>query len=385
MVSKNIKSICKYLIKYQYGYKKPELFINLTYKCPLRCKFCYVDYNKSEDFSLDDLEYLFEHGILQSHFIKLVTFFGGEPLLKFEYIKHLLEKYYDDCCKKNIHLAVITSMAVYSTEILSLQKKYPYFEIIISYDKFSENRVNANGKVYNIFETLKPEMFLENKRNICFHTVIDNYKSLLDLQDLQNNFKKYGLLYSWCWNKTPKYDFDMDLYYNCLKFIIEENNYYPKQFVKEVMNYLYLNNNGCGIGSELFISSNGIVTPCSISHYNDDFILLKNCKDMEKLEKIQYFEDNIFNNKYCLNCNIKGFCNGGCLIDRIKNFSFEKPNYNLCNIMKKVFEIYKKIDEEYDLKKISYVIDNQKLGNIDYCYNTHINIDMYDYFNIKEM
>ena len=40
MINDKVKSICRYLKRAKYGYRKPELFINLTYSCPLRCKYC---------------------------------------------------------------------------------------------------------------------------------------------------------------------------------------------------------------------------------------------------------------------------------------------------------------------------------------------------------
>ena len=93
MISDKIKSICRYLRRSQYGYRKPELFINLTYSCPLRCKYCYVNYDRNRDFDLENLCYLFEEGILKTSYIKAITFFGGEPLLKIDLIEEVMKKY----------------------------------------------------------------------------------------------------------------------------------------------------------------------------------------------------------------------------------------------------------------------------------------------------
>ena len=385
MISDNVKKICRLLRKSPYGYKKPELFINLTYKCPLRCKFCYVDYKRNDDFTLEDLEYIFENVILGSGYIKLVTFFGGEPLIKYDYIEHLLKKYYKQCCEENIHLAVITSMSINAEKMFNLHKDYPMFEIVVSFDNFTKERIYANGEHFKVLDHIKQYNLEEHKHNLCFHIVIDDEKSFEDLKLAQQLFKDKGLLYSWCWNKTPNKIFDISSYYKCLEHIIKEDKYYPKQFFKEVDNYLNRNNLGCGIGSELFLSSNGDISPCSISHYNNQFLLLNNGKlDEDIPEIIQKYENNIFNNEYCSVCELKGFCNGGCIIDRLNKNNFNKPNSFLCQQMKQIYEVYDELNKQYNLKDLQIKMNEEYIGNLDYCYNTGINIDMYEYFNLKD-
>ena len=385
MISENVKKICRLLRKTPYGYKKPELFINLTYKCPLRCKFCYVDYNRTDDFTLEELEYIFENVILGSEYIKLVTFFGGEPLIKYDYIEQLLNKYYDKCCEENIHLAVITSMAINCDKMLKLHKKYPMFEIVVSFDNYAGERVYANGKHFKVLENIEKYDLENHKHNMCFHIVIDDEKSFQDLKLAQKIFKERGIIYSWCWNKTPNKVFNIEPYYDCLEHIIKEDNYYPKQFFKEIDNFYNKNNLGCGIGSELFLSSNGDVSPCSISHYNNQFLILNKGKvDEEIPEIIQHYEETIFNNEKCCNCELRGFCNGGCIINRLNNGNFNEPNPYLCEQMKQIYQVYKKLESHYNLKDLQVKMNEEYIGNLDYCYNTGINIDMYSYFNLKD-
>ena len=122
MISDKVKSICRYLRRAKYGYRKPELFINLTYSCPLRCKYCYVNYDRNRDFDLENLCYLFEEGILKTSYIKLVTFFGGEPLIKIDLIEEVMKRYYEELSQKNIHIAVITSMSINTEKHIEMIK-----------------------------------------------------------------------------------------------------------------------------------------------------------------------------------------------------------------------------------------------------------------------
>ena len=390
MISDNVKKICRFLKKSQYGYKKPEIFINLTYNCPLRCKFCYVNYQRNRDFDLDNLIYLFEDGILQTNYIKLVTFFGGEPLLKIDLIEQILEKFYDRLVEKGIHIAVITSMSVNVDRQIELIKKYPLYETVISFDNFSEQRVLVNQKPFKVLENIDLKLLQNYRKNICFHTVLSTEKSLDDLIMLQKLFTDYGFVYSWCWDKTPSQTFEFkEKYKTVIQRILEENKYYPSMFMKELSHYFNKDNLGCGIGSELFISIDGDISPCSISHHNNEFLLMKNGIIQDDVpENIQIVEMNVFNNNKCINCNLKGFCNGGCLFERKKNRKdYNNVNTVLCEIMGVLYQVYDEMFGQMNTEEIEQFylkIRDNYIGNINYCYNTHINIDMYEYFGLGE-
>lgn len=389
MISDKVKSICRYLRRAKYGYRKPELFINLTYSCPLRCKYCYVNYDRNRDFDLENLCYLFEEGILKTSYIKLVTFFGGEPLIKIDLIEEVMKRYYEELSQKNIHIAVITSMSINTEKHIEMIKKYPLYETVISFDNFSKERVYANQKPFKVLEHIDLNELKKYNHNICFHCVIDSEKSLDDLIMLQEIFEKYGLIYSWCWNKTPTKIFEFKEKYKQVIENILKSEYKPLQFTRELGAYLSKDSIGCGIGSEMFLSIDGDISPCSISHHNNEFLLMKGGIVQEEVpEKIQKLEQNNFNNDSCRDCRLKGFCNGGCLFERKKNRgSYDSVNPILCEIMKNLYEVYDEIfgglsEEEKD--KLQECIFNNEAGIIDYCFNTRINIDMYKTFNLGE-
>lgn len=390
MISQGLKNVCKYLRRSMYGYRKPEIFINLTYSCPLRCKFCYVNYSRNRDFDEESISYLFEECILKLPFIKLVTFFGGEPLLKLDLIQMVVEKYYDQLVKQGIHVAVITSMSVNVDKYMNLIKKYPLFETVISFDNYSEQRVYANSKPFKVLEHIDMNVVKELRRNMCFHTVIDSPESLDDIMLLQSLYKEYGVIYSWCWNKTPTKVFEFkEKYKEVVKNILKEDSYYPKVFLQELSAYYHKDSVGCGVGSEFFLSADGDLSPCSISHHNNEFLLVKQgiVKD-DVPELIENLEKNVFNNDSCKDCNLKGFCNGGCLFERKKNRNdYRSVNPVQCALMKSLYETYDELVKDNILiinDKLENIMMNEFMGNVDYCYNNKVNIDMYDYFEIGE-
>lgn len=390
MVSDKIKRVVKWLKRQQNNYKKPDLFINLTYQCPMRCKFCYVNYTRDKDFTQEDLDYLFEEGILNTNNVKLVSFFGGEPLVRIDLLEHIVEKFYTKLSLKGIHMGVITSMSVNTERYIKLIKKYPLLESVMSFDNNVEARILANGKPFKILEHLDLEDLRECNQNICFHTVIDSDKSIDDILLCQKIFKEYGFIYSWCWNKTPNHIFDFkEKYKKIIQNIIDDDNYYPRALTDDFYHYYNRDNIGCGLGAEIYISSNGDISPCSISHHINEFMIMKEgIINDDVYESLEDIEKNILNNDDCKKCIAKGFCNGGCRVERKR----ERNNYNSvnpswCYLQKQLLETYDEWFEsanKYEIEKVKKCIYNTHMATLGYCFDTSINLDMHQAFNIKE-
>ena len=70
-------------------------FLNLTQKCNLKCKYCFVTQQPKEmDYkTAKDAVDFYAKNALDNLDIPDITFFGGEPLLKFEYIIKPLVEY----------------------------------------------------------------------------------------------------------------------------------------------------------------------------------------------------------------------------------------------------------------------------------------------------
>lgn len=114
-----------------------EIYLMLTEACPNRCEYCYIkgrDNPKSMTF--EQIE-----EIIRVENPTRIIFFGGEPLLKIDLIEQVLEKYYG-----KIKFQVVTSTVVNFKEFIELDKKYPFSEIQLSWDGFSDkNRVDTCG------------------------------------------------------------------------------------------------------------------------------------------------------------------------------------------------------------------------------------------------
>jgi len=379
--------------------KQFELFFNLTYKCPLRCTYCYVDYTKAPDMTLDQVKYAIDKLVIEpkKKYIKLVTFFGGEPSLRIDIISSILD-YCRDKDIGNTHFAIITSLSANPKKVIELQRKYPMFEIVVSNDVDNSNRLTSTGKVFDINEHIKYSDLYN--RNTCFHKTITGNEVLLgdELLHLHKLFKEEKLIYSFSFDKTPKLvnyrphqisrSFEKYLNVVLLELVQGKINYIPQFFIQYYRRLLKKNNGviegGCGINSEYYLNSQGLVSPCSISHHQEDLHIVQEGVFTDTLEYATELELNYFNNPTCKQCDLKGFCPGGCLVYRKQeNGDYNVPNKDHCLLMAEFADAFNKV-----LKTLTEpqrnILDNKVLailGNFyEYCEDTSTHTDMYHIF-----
>lgn len=151
--------------------KKHSIWLHITNRCNLRCPYCYINKDDISDMS-DNVIYGAIDRLLDES-IKLgvksvrIKFSGGEPMLRFDKIKEIVEFYEKNNRGMDIKYAIITNGTIMSEEIATFIKKNK-IEISVSMDGnkkyFNETRVYENGKG-------------------CFDLVIKNIRTL----------KKFGI------------------------------------------------------------------------------------------------------------------------------------------------------------------------------------------------
>lgn len=136
-----------------------QLILELTGKCNMRCKYCvyndefeYARAFNSEDMSVDTakkaIDYFFEHSRKEAS----VTFYGGEPLVKYDLLKwsidYSLEK--NKVYNKNLTFSLTTNLTLVTEEIAEYLASVPGLSVLCSMDGPEEiqnsYRVYQNGK-----------------------------------------------------------------------------------------------------------------------------------------------------------------------------------------------------------------------------------------------
>ncbi len=195
----------------------PQIAFEVTEKCNLDCKYCTYggfyeghDPRKNKDLSIASAKKLIKY-ILEScssslsnaaHNIITISFYGGEPLLRPDFVKELVGY------AKSIETKLVsfnfgmTSNATLLTKNIDFLVKYN-FNLLISLDGNEENhsyRVYKNGKnsyndvIKNIKQVQKeyPEYF---KNNISINSVLHNKNSVKEISSfIKNNFNKEPMI-----------------------------------------------------------------------------------------------------------------------------------------------------------------------------------------------
>ncbi|EHJ02161.1 Radical SAM domain protein [Clostridium sp. DL-VIII] len=131
-----------------------QLIIELTGKCNLRCKYCiYNDYNDgTRNFNTESIEfetakkaidYIYLH---RSNKRLAITFYGGEPLVKFDVMKQCIEyslEHLKDC---NLSFSLTTNLTLITKEIADYLARIPNLSIVVSLDGPEE--VQNTARVY---------------------------------------------------------------------------------------------------------------------------------------------------------------------------------------------------------------------------------------------
>lgn len=110
--------------------KLAELHINPTLDCNFRCWYCYEEHQKGSEMSLEVLDavkkYLDKALTAPLTYFRL-SFFGGEPLLKFDTVCRPIIMYADTLCKQHdihLHVSFTTNSYLLTPEITDFLSGY---------------------------------------------------------------------------------------------------------------------------------------------------------------------------------------------------------------------------------------------------------------------
>ena len=299
-----------------------EYFFFLTNNCPNRCKYCYIDFH-SKDMTIEQIDKYMEE-LKPSRII----FFGGEPLLRLDLIKYTVKKYYGKC-----KFQVVTSTMANFKEFIEFHKKYKLNEVQLSWDGFTNSRVDINGNSIADRVNANIEYALEQGITFDIKTVVNN-ENIYKLKEIHDHFKalKYDTKYPGKANG---------------EFVIAHGENYSEDFYEELEKQLpytfdldklyveHLNKIGawlrqdrsfcsCDIGKYTTISPEGIQNNCTAMSQQlvrlDDTRAQRRCKH----------ED-------CQKCEYGAICDGGCRYERYEKFGDDWENHYLdctCRITK---------------------------------------------------
>ncbi len=195
-------------------------FFELTYRCNLRCPYCYVGNDRAKEELTTEEWY---RVIDQIPWYSFVTLVGGEPLIRKDFIDILM------ATSKKVHgkLNVVSNGILINEEIIDAFIKSKMMLLSVSLDGYGENH-DKNRAQKGIFDKIMHNFEMMNSRS---------KRPLIDIKTivLENNLDDLVKLYKLC--DEMKFNFlsisflrNNDLKQNSVlfdSFVPEFNNNYP--------------------------------------------------------------------------------------------------------------------------------------------------------------
>lgn len=338
-----------------------KIYLIITEKCNMRCKYCYKIYKNNEmSFRTADeiIHFLFKN-LKKNNINYEIRFFGGEPLLKFDIVKFItkeIRKYNQDVLFK-----LSTNGTLLSKNVINFLKKYNFL-IKISLDgnniihNSSRKFINGTGSYEHILKNIS--YLLKNYNKSKIYAGVTFTTRYLSFEDIISSIIEMGIT-------NIKFQFAIDknlVPNNHIMKMIKDNIYQLAEYYlylllkKKLLVYLlpfigiikqihYRKQRkfGCGaLISEISINHDGDIYPCNRFIKSKNFIIGDVVKGIKENIYI-----NLLNKKFhisnfsdCSNCWLKNLCGGYCKYSNLYyNNNIFKPFLSICEIRKIYYKI----------------------------------------------
>ncbi len=314
-----------------------EYIIHLTRKCNLNCKYCY-EKKQNKDIKFKDIQNLIDGIIGRKEKQACIYFYGGEPLLKKDFIYKTIDYINSKKCKTKFKYGITTNGILLDKEDINFFKKNNFSIVALSIDGIKKvhdlNRKTVNGKgSFSIVEK-NAKLLLDNIENVIAMCVVtkNNIEYLAEsVQYLINlGFYRINLQFNYLdkWNdsdlKTIREEYTKvaNIYATEIKeeHVVEIPIFDEK--IKTFIDNKYDCNFTCKMGREnVCINVDGNFYPC-MQFIGDKNFIIGNCKEGIYEETRENIITNTKKeNTICKECAIRNRCKHLCGC----------KNYNLTN------------------------------------------------------
>lgn len=374
-----------------------QVILPIAGHCNLKCPYCFAQMDGGfyfQDYTeqniIDVIDFL-----VKQHTDKdvpiLLTFFGGEPLLKFDIVKFAIDYIKRTYFDIKFSYSITTNGTILNTEIIRTLKENN-IAVLLSVDgpdnefnlrRFRNNRKSIDVVLKNI-QTLK-----DNGINIELRaTLVSSNPHILETFQFFEGLKtKFYIVFAYnsenvshhCaeYNRDTLFSIkkqldDVQNYYLCK--IKNKENIYNQMFVRymTILRYRSLSNVVCGASWCFFtITSDGTIYPCAHFMNNTKYGIGNIHTGEINFEKRQQYIPAYTNElQECSDCWVRNLCMGGCMSEKIctgkdKNASLGKEE---CQLQRLVWGLYLKLYYYIMTYTPSYLIkDNSQYHNLPLC------------------
>ena len=344
-----------------------------TYKCNLRCAYCFGEYglkykNSNRCFDVRSLEKMLNFFFLEAfptrEKYRLDFVSGGEPLMGFDIIKETIRyvENFKRTYNKNVSLWLCTNSVLINEDIIKFLSNHNV-SIGISIDGRKEYndsvRVDINGKgtydricskIQLIKKSTRVSRRFKNIWGLCTATntncdFVDILKHMhsLGFEQIQTRLVRWKEGYDIekiIANYSSLAEFLLEEFKNkkfvYLEMILNDNDQFGKVLKRVMLDIILFRR--CAAGqNKITLCPDGSIYPC------DSFV------GIENFRLGNYLEDNFNSEKYkhhnidkidkCSRCDIKYLCGGDCFYNSyIKTGNPNIPDENFCTLQRHIIE-----------------------------------------------
>ncbi|MDP4181544.1 MAG: radical SAM protein [Bacillota bacterium] len=347
-----------------------NLTLHLTNRCNLACTYCYVSKDKYADMDFDTAKQSIDLALKYSKKYIGVSFFGGEPLIKKDLIKTLIEytKYLHKKTGITFSFNMTTNGILLDEQFIDYSLRENIF-ISISFDGIKKahdlNRLKHDNQG-------SYDLILPNIQNLlylcpyyaCMQTVnintleyyFDSVQHLFDI-GFKNIISTMNFKDSWSENHMDllkkQYEKLADLYY---EKTLKDDRFYFSPFDIKIDSYINSQkkvHSECDIGiNQVSVGSDGFIYPCVQFVGDTDYIIgnVSNGFNFEKRNQLNQLSKS--EKKQCDGCSIKNRCVSRCsCLCKQTTGSIDKISPALCNIERILIPVADQLAEKLYKKR----------------------------------
>jgi len=193
------------------------MYLMVTDKCNLQCKYCFIEHGMPTDYRHSMMSWEVARKAVDMYFsnlaknpplfrqsLKLISLYGGEPLLNFPVIKKVIE-YTLEAYKKQVEemedkflFSLVTNGTLITKDIAKFLAKYPNVSVTVSID--GEKNVHDEKRVYpdgrgSFDNTIRGCRLLKKEgcENFSLSCTIDDH-NIEELNSLLRLHQEYGFI-----------------------------------------------------------------------------------------------------------------------------------------------------------------------------------------------
>lgn len=319
--------------------------LHITDKCNMRCKYCFErGINLTGDLTITDIERLIKFINSNDNVAEKINirFFGGEPLLKTEFISEAISLFERLIVNKTVKYNIFTNGTIVNDQVFKLLDQYPII-LFISIDgtekSHNRNRIMANySSSHSIISRNIKTLISRYENRIITRSVIDplNSDELLQNIDYIISLGVRQLSFTLPWGGCSGKQIAVESCRNNLFNIIDK---FFEDFLERIKRHqfdsigvhpfsttffsiinkdkFHLDSRACGAGFEaLAIGTDGKIYPCHSFAYNKDY-------EIGDLKDGVVNLDNPIGNmtcdliEQCSQCDIRYLCKIRCFADNL--------------------------------------------------------------------